>query len=193
MATHTTTDINSMFVRCAEILGCESRSDPGELRAAVLEKARHLATAGRVGQPASKMTKEDRQQLTRYFDQAFDKAVDAGRAMPSQRAGLRRFFARDADAALRLLSALAPVAQVGADAPEGVDQHSHELDRRIRAYMAEHKCDYVTAFEQVPIVKERPRAESADRIDLDRRVQVQMILHPGLSYASALERLVGLA
>jgi hypothetical protein len=34
-------------------------------------------------------------------------------------------------------------------APEGVDPHSFDLDRRIQAYAVEHHCDYATALHRV--------------------------------------------
>jgi phage I-like protein len=104
----------------------------------ILEIARHLVAWRIHGQ---------------RFDTAFNAAVDEGRALPSQRAPLRRFAMRDPDAAIRLVDALYPVMSAARSgsrrAPEGVHARSFDLDRRIHAFALEHGIDYTSAFERV--------------------------------------------
>jgi hypothetical protein len=91
------------------------------------------------------------------FSSAFDKAVDEGRATPAMREQFQAYFDRDEQGALNMIKALRPVVATRprgagsgiATAPEGVDQDAYELDHEIRAYMAQHDCDYVQAFDAV--------------------------------------------
>lgn len=92
------------------------------------------------------------------FDRAYNAALDTGRVVPAERDYLHEGFKRDPDATEKYLAERQPIVNVkprgatgeAADAPEGVDPGSHDLDRRVKAYMAEHKIDdYTQAYEAV--------------------------------------------
>jgi hypothetical protein len=89
------------------------------------------------------------------FKDALSDAVFEGRALPPQRPALHRFFCLDPEAAVSLVWSLYPVVPgrpKARRAPQGVDQHSFDLDRRIHAYAVEHNCDNATALHRVMAV-----------------------------------------
>jgi hypothetical protein len=101
----------------------------------ILETARRLAAA--------------RIHSERY-KAAFNTAIDEGRALPSQRPLLQRFFVRDPEGAIALVGALKPVRKVTRRrAPDGVDPRSFDLDQRIRAHAVQHGVPYAMAFDRV--------------------------------------------
>jgi hypothetical protein len=81
---------------------------------------------------------------------AFDRAIDEGRALPSQRPLIQPYFVHDPEGAIRLVDGLKPVRNVTSRrAPDGVYPRSVDLDRRIEAYAVEQGCGYTEAFERV--------------------------------------------
>jgi hypothetical protein len=102
----------------------------------ILETARRLAAA--------------RIHSERY-KAAFNTAIDEGRALPSQRPLLQRFFVRDPEGAIALVRGLKPVRSVTLRrrAPDGVDPRSFDLDQRIRAHAVQHGIPYAAAFDRV--------------------------------------------
>lgn len=85
------------------------------------------------------------------FSDALSDAVYEGRALPSQRQNLARYFARDPEGAIALVRSLHAVRKVDTRArpPEGVDPARYDLDRRVQAVAAEHNIPYMTALDRV--------------------------------------------
>ncbi|MCA1655150.1 MAG: hypothetical protein LC635_01485, partial [Pseudonocardiaceae bacterium] len=104
------------------------------------------------------------------FTAAFDKALKDGKldAKPETRELHAAIYAGDPEQSLKLLASLPTgVVNLGAkgdggdhaDAPAGVDEESYQLDRRVKAHAAEHKCDYVTALDAV-MAQDEMKAEA---------------------------------
>jgi hypothetical protein len=84
------------------------------------------------------------------FRDAVSDAIFEGRALPSQRPSLRRYFVRNPEGAIALVRALKPVREVmHRRAPDGVDPQSFDLDRRVRAHAVQHGIPYAAAFDRV--------------------------------------------
>jgi len=96
------------------------------------------------------------------FTLAFDTAFNEGRldAKPETRTLYKDLYDAAPEQALKLLAAAPKIVNTvpkgtggsadAGDAPEGTDPESYELDKRVTAYMAEHKInDYVIALSAV--------------------------------------------
>jgi hypothetical protein len=85
------------------------------------------------------------------FRDALSDAVYEGRALPSQRQDLARYFARDPEGAIALVRSLHAVRKVDTRArpPEGVDPARYDLDRRVQGVAVEHNIPYMTALDRV--------------------------------------------
>jgi hypothetical protein len=82
---------------------------------------------------------------------AFDRAIDEGRALPSQRPLIQPYFVHDPEGAIALVDGLRPVRKVEKPrrAPDGVDPRSLDLHRRVEAYAVEHGVPYTEAFDRL--------------------------------------------
>jgi hypothetical protein len=145
----TTVTRDSFIQQLAELTDLNADSD--DLAAA----HQKLATAVGVGLYSPKILAAARKlaSLRIHSDRyraAFDRAVDEGRALPSQRPLIHPYFVHDPEGAIRLVDALKPVRTVtGRRGPDGVYAPSVDLDRRIEAYAVEHGVPYVVAFERL--------------------------------------------
>ena len=104
------------------------------------DKFTQLAADAQAGALAAKQLHETR------FETAFEKAVNAGKAVPAQKDAKHRFFELDADAAVKELEDGPQIVNVRPQgspiqaetaAPAGVDQGSHDLHQRILTRMGE--------------------------------------------------------
>ena len=121
-----------------------------------LEQLKDQAAAG---QAAADQLKADR------FDRAFEKALDGGRvdAKPETKERFQKLYKADADTAIETLDNLPKVVntkpagsnQGQDDVPENQDADRTQLDREVRAYMADKdEPDYAKALERVLATKE---------------------------------------